>query len=306
MKKPAKIVEAKKAVTKKEKIKNKTTNKAAKAEPTKTKGKQPVEKTKQAAVKDKKTVEKSKQSAVKESERKDPEKKDLEQEIVEESKALLTEEVEEADTEDLEKQETIIEDDSQDNGSELEISDIQEVEAVRGGSSGGGSGDFSSGGGGLFGGGFDFYIQKVDENGKPMKVAFKVTNLGTEESHIVMTGENGLSCTIIASRFKKFKIIEGNGLEDYITATEIDDLIKKITDSQEIEKPDIFSKDKKDNNENQGPPSQDPPIYGPKVDADAPDVDITGPKVDTGAPDVTIPDIELPPIDNDNQKKEDA
>lgn len=39
-KKPAKIVEAKKAVTKKEKIKNKTTNKAAKAEPTKTKGKQ--------------------------------------------------------------------------------------------------------------------------------------------------------------------------------------------------------------------------------------------------------------------------
>ena len=50
-----------------EKIKNKTTNKAAKAEPTKTKGKQPVEKTKQAAVKDKKTVAKSKQSAVKES-----------------------------------------------------------------------------------------------------------------------------------------------------------------------------------------------------------------------------------------------
>ena len=52
VKKPAKIVEAKKAVTKKEKIKNKTTNKAAKAEPTKTKGKQPVEKTKQTAVKE--------------------------------------------------------------------------------------------------------------------------------------------------------------------------------------------------------------------------------------------------------------
>ena len=66
-KKPAKIVEAKKAVTKKEKIKNKTTNKAAKTEPTKTKGKQPVEKTKQTALKDKKTVAKSKQSAVKES-----------------------------------------------------------------------------------------------------------------------------------------------------------------------------------------------------------------------------------------------
>ena len=63
----AKKAEAKKAVTEKEKIKNKTTNKAAKAEPTKTKGKQPVEKTKQTAVKDKKTVAKSKQSAVKES-----------------------------------------------------------------------------------------------------------------------------------------------------------------------------------------------------------------------------------------------
>ena len=256
-------------------------------------------------------VSKDEQSAVKESERKDLDKKDLEQEIVEESEALLTEEVEEADTEDLEKQETIIEDDSQDNGSELEISDIQEVEAVRGGSSGGGSGDFSSGGGssGGTGSGYvsasnSFLIEKINEKGNPMKVAFKITNLGTGESHIVITNENGISQDIIPSQFKvkDFIIIKADTTEDALRDHhfETHDINNKPHDSYP-KKPDLFPEKKAKIDVNM----PDVNIEGPKVDVDIPDFNIEGPKVDIDGPKVDIdgPDVDIKvPAPNKNDK----
>ena len=260
-------------------------------------------------------VSKDEQSAIKESERKDLDKKDLEQEIVEESEVLLTEEVEEADTEDLEKQETIIEDDSQDNGSELEISEVENPEAVKtsggGGSSGGGSGSFSSGGGSSGGSGSgyvsasnSFLIQKINEKGNPMKVAFKITNLGTGESHIVITNENGISQDIIPSQFKvkDFIIIKADTTEDALRDHhfETHDINNKPHDRYP-KKPDLFPEKKAKIDVNM----PDVNIEGPKVDVDIPDVNIEGPKVDIEGPKVDIegPDVDIKvPAPNKNDK----
>ena len=302
---------------------------------------------------DKDQVSKDQQNAVKESERKDPEnavqkpvensENDLnsknqtetnqDQESVKESENLLVKEDKEADTKDPEKQETTLEDDSQDDESAgLEISDLQKAEAVKasggGGSSGGGSGCFSSGGGGFSGGssgpfpsgGLSFHIQKVDENGKPMKVAFKITNLGNGEPHIVMTDENGISRPIALAELKKyekenFTIVEEDTSEEYLdkhhfTFDEINNFIEDLENKPEekddfskkdLGKPNLFpeKENKNPDNVNQSSSTEsdigNPDIKGPKVDVEAPDVNIEGPDVNIKGPDVNVeaPDVNV-------------
>lgn len=174
-----------------------------------------------------------------------------------------------------------------------ELGDPIVSDPVRGGSSGGsGSGYVSTYKGGTI------IIEKVDENGKPMGVAFKVTNLTTGETHIVVTNKDGKSGEIhLAPGAFSFPLPKNDF--DQLSREEIKKLIQLIDENGfpiEIEKdsknPDIFKKEGE-----VGPPvgPPDPPV-GPPIEPPV------GPPV--GPPlDPTVGPPDPPVIPQDPQEK---
>lgn len=148
---------------------------------------------------------------------------------------------------------------------ELEIEEEKIPEALGGGSSGGsGSGYVSSS--------VSFAIIKKDENGNPMQVAFKITNLITGESHILVTGPDGISNHLELNKNKEYKENPGeldiSFLEEdiyhYIPKDILDSIIsnlhEKDIDSSFDGKPNIFGPLEK----LRMPPGETPPLprYG--------------------------------------------
>lgn len=126
---------------------------------------------------------------------------------------------------------------------ELGIGEEIIPEALRGGSSGGsGSGYVSSPG-------YDFVIIKKDENGNPMRVAFKITNLVTGETHILVTDSEGRTNKLFLNDqeiFSKDKDpLMGMNFHKGISQKEIEEIVKELQKTKEIidpenKKPDIF------------------------------------------------------------------
>ena len=126
---------------------------------------------------------------------------------------------------------------------DLEISDDKEIEAVGypdgyrpGGGSSGGGGSFSSQVG--KGPKIEFYIEKRDkETGNPMEVAFKITDLETGKSHIVITKPDGKSNLIELFSSIDFKIALnpylGPSPEGEIRSKDIEKFKKDVEDNKD-------------------------------------------------------------------------
>ena len=133
-----------------------------------------------------------------------------------------------------------------------EVGDPLVSDSVTGGGSGCGGG--SSGGSGsgyvsTYEGG-TIIIEKVDENGKPMGVAFKVTNLETGETHIVVTNKDGKSGEIHLA--PGTFLPPPNGDFEQLSREEIEKLIQLIEEKgfpveneKDSKNPDIFKKEGK-------------------------------------------------------------
>ncbi|MDU7244467.1 MAG: Cna B-type domain-containing protein [Clostridia bacterium] len=133
----------------------------------------------------------------------------------------------------------------EDNSSPLEIDGEVVLQPVGDGSKG--SGCFSSGGGGSSGGSGGFFskagdhytrpgfsIVKVSEDKQnPMKVAFRITNLKTDESHIVVTDEDGkVNGLTLAETFDLY-VRGSRSLHDH----------SKYYEDPEKEEPDLYGRD---------------------------------------------------------------
>ena len=132
------------------------------------------------------------------------------------------------------------------SGSEqLEIGEEKIPEALRGGEPIG-----YDGGGISYGPEPGFFIIKKDENGKPMRVAFKITNLITGETHILVTDSEGRTNELLLNGKNNVGKNQEVTTRDDIRYTnirpeDIERIVKELQRTKEIidpegEKPDIF------------------------------------------------------------------
>lgn len=128
---------------------------------------------------------------------------------------------------------------------ELEIREEKTPEALRGGEPIG-----YDGGGISYGPEPGFFIIKKDENGKPMRVAFKITNLITGETHILVTDSEGRTNELLLNGKNNVGKNQEVTTRDDIRYTnirpeDIERIVKELQRTKEIidpegEKPDIF------------------------------------------------------------------
>ncbi|UEA31346.1 VaFE repeat-containing surface-anchored protein [Granulicatella elegans] len=174
---------------------------------------------------------------------------------------------------------TVVEDKNTQNDNQTKTSTeedetvIEKIpEPIGGGSSGGGGGGF------FYRPTNGFLIIKKDENGNPMKVAFKITNLITGETHILVTDSNGKSNKLFLNKNEnihkdEYGLFPENRENRYeeISGKEIEKIVEELRKSGKIidpekDNPDIFGNinDFRNHRFPGGVPGRPPVPVGPK------------------------------------------